>query len=855
MWKYIKYRFNKAFEKNILFLFFFLFGASILGIFLFAILLFLLQKIGLLSAENIFLQTLWYVFRLFYDQNAILSLNVEQINLLDFISRFAVTIFGILVFSTIIGIITNFIYSRVEALRSGKGKIEEENHIVFFNFSIQLIPLIAELCVAYSKEKKTFVIVSNEEPLEVIERINNSIVKIPKNISIVARKGFAWQRKLLDLVNLSKAKQVIILKPDVGEKYVSELDCDVEVGKSFTYLIANENWKKNPCSIVAEFHDDSTSRLYLNYCKDEINKQHEKFGKDWEAPSIISSSNLESSLLSTCINTPDLTEIYDNIFGYEGSEIYFVDPNELKFKNLLKKYWGKGLKEINTVFDHIIVLGFYYYEDKYDNTWNRIFLNTSSGFPFQENYGLICIAEDEDQIINEFTKSSNQINKVKEINPNFKTDDGDIDILLFDFSSGKNIKYLQHMIQSFIGLNYYNNLKSIKIFRQEVDESINDKKFLPQKPDYKILENQDNYPELGLVFHVVKTNSKQKFNFQVYSIRSNSILKSKINAGDFILNVITESDLAKFKNKSEDEYSFFSNTSKMAVKKFKDHVENLVKDKNDLIIVVKNYNNNKIDFIKLSFKDIEMHKNLILSEFEKLKINRQKMISNIHENYIVEQKNLDQFTKEMNTTTAQEYENNNCYIFINETSKKVQKFRDNPTEDHVMINNFIGFSNLKHDNQKISDHSMITEINGYRTKKVLENYKNNFFSPYMGNDVIEMNSIISKYISSATFDPKNAKLIDLLFGRIHTIKAHSLVDDVLKTNFCELENYFQDKNETLIGIIDYEFDKMQNRKINNITINPDQKKELILDKGDRLITIANFNNLEMVNHSQWLHIL
>ena len=148
--------------------------------------------------------------------------------------------------------------------------------------------------------------------------------------------------------------------------------------------------------------------------------------------------------------------------------------------------------------------------------------------------------------------------------------------------------------------------------------------------------------------------------------------------------------------------------------------------------------------------------------------------------------------------------NSNCYIFINESSKKIQKFRDNPTEDHIMINNFVGFSNLKHDNQKISDHSMITEVNGYRTKTILENYKNKFFSPYMGNDVIEMNSIISKYISSATFDSKNAKLIDLLFGRIHTIKAHSLVDEELKTNFSELENYFQDKNETLIGIIDYD---------------------------------------------------
>jgi hypothetical protein len=125
----------------------------------------------------------------------------------------------------------------------------------------------------------------------------------------------------------------------------------------------------------------------------------------------------------------------------------------------------------------------------------------------------------------------------------------------------------------------------------------------------------------------------------------------------------------------------------------------------------------------------------------------------------------------------------------------------------------------------------------------------------MGNDVIEINSIISKYLASATFDAKNTRLIDLLFNRIHTIKAHSLTDDILKTSFRELESYFQDKNETLIGIIDYEFNKQQNRRMNNISINPDQIKEIILDKGDRLITIANFNNLEMVNNSQWLHIL
>jgi len=39
-----------------------------------------------------------------------------------------------------------------------------------------------------------------------------------------------------------------------------------------------------------------------------------------------------------------------------------------------------------------------------------------------------------------------------------------------------------------------------------------DKKFLPKTQNYKILENEENHPELGLIFHVVKTNSKQKFN-------------------------------------------------------------------------------------------------------------------------------------------------------------------------------------------------------------------------------------------------------------------------------------------------------------------------------------------------------
>ena len=37
-------------------------------------------------------------------------------------------------------------------------------------------------------------------------------------------------------------------------------------------------------------------------------------------------------------------------------------------------------------------------------------------------------------------------------------------------------------------------------------EDLKDKKFLPQNPNYRILKNEINHPELGLIFHVVKTD-------------------------------------------------------------------------------------------------------------------------------------------------------------------------------------------------------------------------------------------------------------------------------------------------------------------------------------------------------------
>ena len=832
MWKFIKYSFNKAFEKDLLYLIIFFLFLSFIGVTAISSLIFILQELGVLSENNFYTETLWQGFRLFFVTEAFFSLD-DKNTFLDYFFKFNITIFGILIFSSIIGIITNLISNRIEELRTGKTKIEEENHIILFNFSRRLIPLLTELCKAYENEKQSFVIVSNEESLVAMEKIKN-VIKIPKNITILARKGYAWQKSLLDKINLEKAKQVIILKPDIGELFKTEVDCDVEVGKSMSFIIGSKEYDKNPCKILSEFHNERTGYAYLEFTIFTWGVK-----KDGVTPEIVSSEELKSNILSQCINTPDLTEIYDNLFGYEGSEVYFVGPDKSKFKNVLNKNIGRNIKDLNRLCDNIIVIGFFLTPLK---DQEEIFLNPPINFPLIKNFGIICIAKNEDQIIKELNELESHEKEVKDIDPNFSQDDQDLNISVLDFSKEKNKQYLTKFVKRLVGSNYYNNLKKINIYHNEKVEELNNINFSKKinSSEKKDLIN------LGIIFHMLNTDHKDYYKCQVYKVNQNSPLYSKIKPADEIINIIKKEDLKK--NLDEKEYFIYTESAHETGKKLKKQLNDILSESDEIIIILKKYDTGKIEFLEISKAEVLDCKTKILKEFDKIELKQKSFQEDIKINTI--QKNLDKFSENINESGKvleknKEFEHSNCIILLNESHQQIQKFRENPVEDHAMINNFVGFSKI------LNDQSLITEVNGYRTKKILEDFKYKYFSPTIGNDVVEMNSIISKYIAAATFDSSNTYLINLLFSRAHTFKSHTILDKSLSTTFCELEKYFQNKNEVLIGIIDYDF-YLSRRKIKSISINPEQRKKINLDEGDRLITIANFNDLETFDFIQIL---
>ena len=94
MFKFIKYSFNKAFEKDLVYLIIFFLFLSFIGVTVISTLIFVLQEFGVLSENNFYTETLWQGFRLFFDQNAIFTLG-DRNTFLDYFFKFNIAIFGI----------------------------------------------------------------------------------------------------------------------------------------------------------------------------------------------------------------------------------------------------------------------------------------------------------------------------------------------------------------------------------------------------------------------------------------------------------------------------------------------------------------------------------------------------------------------------------------------------------------------------------------------------------------------------------------------------------------------------------------------------------------------------------------
>ena len=875
------YRIDKSFQTNILSLIFFLIIISTLGIFFFSAIIFILYKLNLINDVSFLDNLIWNIFRLFFDQNQILNIEFEKNSSLDLFYKFSITLFGIFIFSTLIAIITNYIFERVMDLRSGRASIKDENHFIIFNYTNKIVPLIQEIIEGYLNQKKTIVIVDNADPNEILDMINRAI-KIPKNISLVARKGYGWQSSIIDKVNLGASEKIVILNPDLGNDFKTLKEADIEVAKTLTAIRSSNKWKDKHIPIISEFHSEEISSLYNNFATP---MHDDEFSRLSNNSSSLTLRNIQSKLISQCVNTPEVSEIYDQLLGFKGSELYFIDEKNSDYEIILQKAQGKNLGELNLSCKRIIILGFYYTFNQHikEESYPTYFLNTSKDFLFFKGCGIICLAENKLTIIDEF-RNLDFVNK----NSNsllFTTNDKErsLKIALYNLSTENNLSDIYETILDLRDV-HNQNLEKITIF-QVNDNKIDIKQQLAQLIQerqnrttgylYYFRYKNNNYhdPEMhyysymGIELVPKKTSFKKivedkDFRFIVRSVHPLSPCYQWLKPGDEILGLSEHQS-----NENNYQANLFDfdprNVARGLVKLLRDKVSNLIEHSKDFNFIIKNCINNKIEFYNVPFQElIEQQKILhqsLKSEFEKSTNHVQSFIDKIDVQYTTNDQILFSSEDEMHS----EY---NCKIVVDHQREKFRFYRENPIEDHQIINHFIKHTTLN-PSEISNEKSLITEVNGFRTKKLLDKYKRNFFSTLNGNDIIDLNTLFSKYIGSVMMDQKSEDIIkQLLEDKMSFIKTHILQKDT-EASFTDLEQFIYEKNETLIGYISYDYKNLGTslfnidfeneqdepeketvaQKLKEIVINPNQDKILSLKKGDKLITIANYNFYEQYN--------
>jgi len=102
---------------------------------------------------------------------------------------FLVTITGVFIFSTLIGVVSSGIEEKLRELRKGRSRVIERDHTVILGWSSQIFAIINELIIANQNRKNAcIVIMGMKEKVEMEDEIHTH-VDLDHHTRIVCRRG------------------------------------------------------------------------------------------------------------------------------------------------------------------------------------------------------------------------------------------------------------------------------------------------------------------------------------------------------------------------------------------------------------------------------------------------------------------------------------------------------------------------------------------------------------------------------------------------------------------------------------------------------------------------------------------
>lgn len=277
-------------------------------------------------------------------------------------SMLIITFSGIFIFSTLIGILTTGLESRLDSLRKGKSTVVESGHTVVLGWSEQVFTIISELSIANENQKNPCVaIMADMDKVEMEDEIRDKVPNL-RNTRVVCRTGSPVEPSDLARMSLHTAKSIIILSPG-GDSPDPEV---IKTMLAVTNITGEVNRTVHMVALITDPENVDAARI-VGGSRAEI---------------VLAGDVIARMAAQTCLQS-GLSVVYQELLDYGGDEIYFHNQPELA---------GKEYSEVLQMYDTSCVIGI-----RKKN--GQPALNPPMDTVLQEDDSIIAISEDDDTVV------------------------------------------------------------------------------------------------------------------------------------------------------------------------------------------------------------------------------------------------------------------------------------------------------------------------------------------------------------------------------------------------------------------------------------------------------------------------
>jgi len=220
-----------------------------------------------------------------------------------------VTIVGLLMVSTLIGIVNAGITDTLVNMRKGRSFVSEKDHILILGWSPMIFPLLSKLACARQKhERLVIVILADKDKIEMEDEIKSKVPHDTK-VRIICRSGNVIDRNDIEIVNPHEARTIVVMAQENDVH-------DTHSIKTIMALMKSHNRKSEKYHIVIEVRDRENLEVLDLIGKDEIT-------------TIVTEELFSKMIVQTSLQS-GLSEVYNELLDFNDIETELIDAHELQ---------------------------------------------------------------------------------------------------------------------------------------------------------------------------------------------------------------------------------------------------------------------------------------------------------------------------------------------------------------------------------------------------------------------------------------------------------------------------------------------------------------------------------------------